>query len=211
MSKIVFRYFFDFIDGQEQWLNSMAMRGFRLKKSGIFTYTFDECEPGMYEYAVEFVGDRSYVKACDYREYLESVGLRTFRKNINLNVSFGKVRWRPYAKGWGQIATSPGGFNRELLILEKQRDGSPFELHTDVSDKLSAYQLVRRVYLWTVLMMFALIAITFIPGAIAPSVSDTGMWIFRAALAMIGAVVVIPAVKYHMIVRHLETENQLYH
>ncbi|WP_018750576.1 hypothetical protein [Paenibacillus sanguinis] len=34
----------------------------------------------------------------------------------------GKLRWRPYGKGWGQIATSPGTFNKELLILEKKRE-----------------------------------------------------------------------------------------
>lgn len=34
MSKTVFRYFFDFLDGQEKWLNKMAARGYRLKKCG---------------------------------------------------------------------------------------------------------------------------------------------------------------------------------
>lgn len=208
MSKTVIRHFFDFFDGQAQWLNRMAGQGYRLKKCGIFTYTFDECEPDKYEYAVEYVGDRAYTKACEYRQYLESVGLRTFTKNINLNISIGKVRWRPYAKGLGQIATSPGGYNKELLILEKQRDGSSFELHTDVSDKLSAYQSVRRAYLWAVLVMSALIAVTFIPGVSPLSVS--GIWILRAGLAAIGALIVIPAVKYHIIVGHLETANQLY-
>ena len=40
-------------------------------------------------------------------------------KNINLNHSIGKVRWRPFAGKYGQIATSPGNFNKELLIVEK--------------------------------------------------------------------------------------------
>lgn len=118
MSKTVFRYFFDFLDGQEKWLNSMAERGCRLTKCGKMTYTFDACVPGEYEYAIEFVGDRSYSKAKNYRVYLEEMGFRTLTKNINLNFSYGKVKWRPYAKGLGQIATSPGGFNKELLIVE---------------------------------------------------------------------------------------------
>lgn len=110
MKKTVFRYFFDFFDGQGKWLNSMAEHGYRLQKCGKMTYTFDKCKPAEYEYAVEYAGDKSYFKAKDYRGYLESMGFRTFTKNINLNFSFGKARWRPYAKGMGQIATSPGGF-----------------------------------------------------------------------------------------------------
>ncbi len=31
MSKIVFRYFFDFLNSQEKWLNRMAKDGYRLK------------------------------------------------------------------------------------------------------------------------------------------------------------------------------------
>ena len=49
MSKTVIRYFFDFLDGQEKWLNQMANRGYRLKKCGVLTYTFDQCEPEEYE------------------------------------------------------------------------------------------------------------------------------------------------------------------
>ena len=87
MSKTVFRYFFDFLDGQEKWLNSMAEQGYRLKKCGRMTYTFDECNPNEYEYAVEFIGDKSYFEGKDYRRYLEGLGFRTFTKNINLNFS----------------------------------------------------------------------------------------------------------------------------
>ena len=65
MSRTVFRYFFDFLDGQENWLNNMAEKGYRLKKCGRITYTFDECQPNEYEYAVEFVGDKAYSKAKD--------------------------------------------------------------------------------------------------------------------------------------------------
>lgn len=208
MSKTVFRYFFDFLDGQEKWLNSMAERGYRLKKCGKITYTFDACKPGEYEYAVEFVGDKSYSKAEDYREYLEGMGFRTFTKNINLNFPYGKVRWRPYAKGMGQIATSPGGFNRELLIVEKKRDGKPFEMHTDVHDKLDAYKSVRRAYFWAVLIMFGLVAATFIPNMSTLSVAMT--WVLRAAVAVVGILLIIPTVKYSLLVNRLRNENKIF-
>lgn len=208
MSKTVFRYFFDFLDGQEKWLNSMAERGYRLTKCGKMTYTFDACVPGEYEYAVEFVGDRSYSKAKNYRAYLEEMGFRTLTKNINLNFSYGKVKWRPYAKGLGQIATSPGGFNKELLIVEKKTDGKPLELHTDVQDKLEAYRTVRRAYSWAVLMMFGLAAVTFIPGA--SSMSAIMTWVLRAVVAIFGVLFLIPAVKYSLLVGRLREASNTF-
>jgi hypothetical protein len=207
MSRTVFKCFFDFLDGQEKWLNSMTERGYRLKKCGIITYVFDECEPNEYCYAVEFVGDQSYAKAKKYCKYLESMGFRTFTKNNNLNFSYGKVRWRPYGKGLGQIATSPGGFNKELLILEKKKDGTPFELHTDVHDKLNAYQSIRRVYSWVVLSIIALGVITFLPNA---SSAMTLIWILRAAILIFGVLYFIPFVKYSRFVRHLRQDSKIF-
>ncbi|MFA9379588.1 MAG: DUF2812 domain-containing protein [Acetanaerobacterium sp.] len=208
MSKTVFRYFFDFLDGQEKWLNTMAGKGYRLRECGKMTYLFDECEPGEYEYAVEYVGDRSYSKAKGYRGYLEEMGLRTLTKNINLNFSYGKGRWRPYAKGLGQTASSPGGFNKELLIVEKRKDAKPFTLHTDVRDKLEAYQAVRRAYFWAVLMMLGLIALTFVPTVSSLSVTMT--WVLRAVCAVFSILFLIPAVRYSLSVSRLKEESRTY-
>jgi hypothetical protein len=208
MSITVFRYFFDFLDGQEKWLNRMAKDGYRLKRCGKLTYAFDECAPNEYEYAVEFVGNQAYSKAKDYRKYLESMGFRTFTKNINLNFSYGKVRWRPYAKGMGQIATSPGGFNKEILILEKRRDGKPFELHTDIHNKLSIYKTVRRAYAWAVLMIVLLGAMTFIPNVL--SVSSPMAWCLRIALLIFFSLFVIPTVKYSSLVKYLKEESKIF-
>ncbi|HHV13459.1 MAG TPA: DUF2812 domain-containing protein [Clostridiales bacterium] len=208
MSKTVFRYFFDFLDGQEKWLNTMAGQGYRLKKCGRVTYTFDECTPNEYEYTVEFVGDKAYSQAKDYRRYLEGMGLRTFTKNINLNFSYGKVKWRPYAKGMGQIATSPGGFNRELLILEKRKDGKPFELHTDVHDKLDTYKTVRRAYVWAIFLLLGLTAMTFIPGV--SSMPPAMAWVLRAIILAFGILFIIPAVKYSSFVNRLKEESKTF-
>lgn len=208
MSKTVFRYFFDFLDGQEKWLNSMAEQGYRLKKCGKMVYIFEECKPNEYEYAVELVGDKSCSKAKDYRKYLESIGFRTFTKNINLNFSYGKVRWRPYARGMGKIATSPGGFNKELLILEKKKDGKPFELHTDVHDKLNTYKTLRHAYAWSVLLMLGLIAITFIPNVSSMSVAMT--WVFRGVMAVFSVLFIIPTVKYSLSVSKLKEESKTF-
>jgi len=207
MSKTVFRYFIDFLDGQEKWLNRMAERGYRLKKCGIMTYTFEECGPNEYEYAVEFVGDRSVSRAKDYRGYLEDVGYRAFTKNINLNFSYGKVKWRPYAKGLGQLATSPGGYNSELLILEKKRDEKPFALHTTVQDKRNTYQAVLHAYAWAVFAMLALTVVAFLPGESPPGAVT---WVLRAAVLLFGVLFLIPAVKYFFLVRRLKEESKTF-
>lgn len=208
MGKTVFRYFFDFLDGQEKWLNSMAEHGYRLKKCGKITYTFDTCNPREYEYTLEFVGDKAHSKAKAYRKYLESMGFRTFTKNINLNFSYGKIRWRPYAKGMGQIATTPGGFNKELLILEKKKDGRPFELHTDIQDKLNIYKAVRRVYTWAILMITLLGVMSFIPNAV--SISAPMAWALRVVLLIFGVLFAVPAVKYSSLVKYLKEESNTF-
>lgn len=208
MSKKVVRYFFDFLDGQEKWLNSMAKNGYRLKKCGIATYTFEECNPCEYEYNVEFVGTKSYAKMKDYQQYLEDMGLHTISKNINLNYSIGKVRWRPYAKGMGQIATSPGAFHNELLIIEKKKDGKDLELHTDVKDKLMIYKEVRRAYMWVILMMLGLMAVTFIPSL--SHASKSVLWALRGIIAIFGTLFLIPTLRYSSLVNRLQEESTTY-
>ncbi|MFT4145077.1 MAG: DUF2812 domain-containing protein [Mobilitalea sp.] len=208
MSKIVFRYFFDFLDGQMQWLNRMAEQGYRLKKCGRLIYIFDVCSPGEYEYTVEYVGDKGYAEAKKYRQFLEDMSFRTFTKNININYSYGKIKWRPYAKGLGQISTSPGGYNKELLILEKRKDGTPFNLHTDLHDKLNLYRTVKRAYAWAVFIILGLIAMTFFPNI--SSISAAMMWLARTFMLTIAILFAIPAVKYSSLIIQLKRENRIY-
>lgn len=205
MKKTAFRYFFDFINGQEQWLNRMSEKGCRLKKCGILSYTFERSAPGEYEYRVEFVGEKSAPKAKRYRSFLEEMGYRTLTKNINLNYVFGKIRWRPWGKCWGQIAVSPGSYNRELLIVEKKRDGKPFELHTDLRDRLSRCRAVCKGYAWALLSLLAILACTlFIPGA--ASVPGFWLWVIRAAAVLLLILYGIPAAAYYKILRSLKKE-----
>jgi hypothetical protein len=132
MKKTFVRCFIDFTDKQEKWLNDMAERGFRLLSCGKLVYRFEQCVPDEYQYRVEFVGDKSYAKNKDYKSFLEGLGYRVITKNINLNWSFGKARFRPWADGCGKIASSPGAYNKELLIVEQRKDDKPFALHTDI-------------------------------------------------------------------------------
>ena len=86
------------------------------------------------------------------------MGYKLFFKNINLNYSVGKVHWRPWAEKGGRIATNATTFNRELLIVEKENDGKPFELHTSYDDKENYYRNLRNPWL-LILLMFAIFAV----------------------------------------------------
>lgn len=183
----------------------MAEKGWRLKRCGIASYGFERSAPGEYEYRVEFVGEKSYPKEKQYRAFLEDTGYRTLTKNVNLNYSFGKAVWWPWAQGTGQIATSPGSYNRELLIVEKKRDGKPFELHTDLQDRLSRYRFVLKAYFWNVaLLLILLLVLLWAAG----SASGFWLWAVRAAAAALLILYGIPAVKYCRSYRSLREESK---
>ncbi|NLM57907.1 MAG: DUF2812 domain-containing protein [Clostridium sp.] len=46
------------------------------------------------------------------------------------------------------MATYPGSYNKELLIVERKRDGKPFELHTDLGDIVRYYRRLMNAYLF---------------------------------------------------------------
>jgi hypothetical protein len=174
LTKRVHRYFFDFLDGQKNWLNEQAAQGWRLVKCGQLYYDFESCNPGEYEYTVEFVADRAHGDAREYRGFLESLGYTVFFKNITVGAAYGKVRWRPWAQGKGQFVTAPGGYFNELLIVEKRSDGKPFELHTDLSDKLPLYTRIRNALLMPIFMS-VLTASMFLGFAFQFNVASVGM------------------------------------
>lgn len=153
--KRCYRFFSGFLNSQEKWLNKMANEGYRLVNTGKMTYDFIECDKGEYEYVIEFVAHRSYKNAKEYKNFLEELGYTVFYKNINLNYSIGKVRWRPYGRGMGQISTNPGSFNKELLIVEKKKDGTPFVLHSTNLDKADYHKPLRNAWITLMLMLFA--------------------------------------------------------
>lgn len=147
MRKMCYRFFAGLLNVQERWLNKMAGKGYRLVRTGKLLYEFEECEPGQVQYCVEFIGQKSNSSAKEYHDFLEDMGYRVFYKNINLNESVGKIRWRPWAEKGGKIAADVTTFNRELLIVEKKSDGRPFELHTSYEDRQRYYKTLRNPYL----------------------------------------------------------------
>ncbi|MDR0948485.1 MAG: DUF2812 domain-containing protein, partial [Lachnospiraceae bacterium] len=154
MEKKVYRFFLDYTKGQETWLNKMSEKGWRLKKCGQLSYTFERCEPGEYEYAVEFVGHLSNEKSKNYKQFLDEMGYRTIYKNVNVGASVIKVKWRPWAEGAGQIATTPGNIYKELIIVEKRKDGTTFDLHTDLTDQIEILRKISTPYYYVAPMLF---------------------------------------------------------
>ncbi|MDE7326633.1 MAG: DUF2812 domain-containing protein [Lachnospiraceae bacterium] len=148
MSKKYYRFYGGLITAQERWLNRMAAKGLRLISTGKMLYEFEECSPGQFQYRVEFIGQKSKKDAAEYRNFLEDMGYRVFFKNINLNYSAGKVVYCPWAEKGGRISTTSTTYNRELLIVEKEDDGKPLELHTTLEDKQNYYKTMRRPMLF---------------------------------------------------------------
>lgn len=145
------KYFFfgSFLSAQEKWLNKMASKGYRLVRTEKLMYEFEECQPNEFQYHVEFIGEKSKEHAEEYKRFLEDeMGYRVMYKNINLNYSVGKVRYRPWAEKGGRIATNSTTFNRELLIVEKENDEKPFELHTSYDDMISYYKILQKPWLF---------------------------------------------------------------
>ena len=159
MSKKCYRFFGGLLNTQEKWLNKMSEKGYRLVRTGKLLYEFEKCKPDEVTYCVEFIGEKSKESSIDYANFLEDMGYKVCFKNINLNDSVGKVRWRPWAERGGRIATNTTTFNREILIAEKTNDGKPFELHTSYDDQEKYYRNLRNPWL-SLLLMFALFAVT---------------------------------------------------
>ena len=146
MNKTYYRFFGGLMASQERWLNRMAQQGLRLVETGKLSYTFAPCQPGQYQYRVEYVGNKSRQGGEEYAEFLEGFGYRTFFKNINLNYSVGKVQLRPEADPGGRLATNRTTYNRELLIVEGP-GGEPLQLWTTHEDRLTYCKTLQKPWL----------------------------------------------------------------
>ena len=148
MRKVIFKYFFDAIDGQQKWLNEMADQGYRLTGVTNYSFRFEACEPGTYHYDVELVTEKTYPALMRRRDILTEQGFHSFSKNMNINVSIGKAgSWN---KGNGSDLSEPA--NHELLILESKKENYTSVKITESEDIISKYRDIRAVYLFLLLL-----------------------------------------------------------
>ncbi|WP_236915366.1 DUF2812 domain-containing protein [Clostridium sp. Cult2] len=143
--KKIFRIFLNPMGSQEKWLNQMSEKGHRLVNVGRFFYTFENCEANEYQYSIDYVGNKNYKELKEYKQFIEEIGIKYYEKPINIGqFSWGKARLRPFANQGGRIATSKGMINRELLILEKKNNGKPFEIYSNIEDKIYRLKEIRK-------------------------------------------------------------------
>lgn len=70
---IKFRIYFD-KDEETKWLNEMSKQGWAFKSFFAGFYTFEECEPGQYEYQIDF-GDKLCSVSEDYRNFMSEASI----------------------------------------------------------------------------------------------------------------------------------------
>ena len=197
MIKTCLRYFGGFISAQEKWLNKMAKKGYKLVKAGKLMYKFESCDKGKYQYCVDFIADKSHRDAESYKQFLEGCGYTVYYKNVNLGLSFGKVRFRPWAKGSGKVSSDFTTLYKELLIVEKLNDGKPFELHTSNEDKISYYKNWRNIWL-TYFALFALMSLIFLFNPIVSIV-----------LGALGICALIPVIAYQVQIGKIKKQSNI--
>lgn len=181
----------------------MAAKGYRLVGTTQITYDFEPCEPNAYEYRVEFAAGKQFRERDEYRQFLHNLGYKTFWKNINLNLSLGKIKVRPWAEGTGKAAFSPGSYGKELLIVEKQRDGKRFELHTGLSDRIGYYRTLRNAWIFTSfagLVLLLAVAAGRLPKSLPAIAGGVG-------LALLG---IVPGIDYSFVVRDFLQEKRIH-
>lgn len=164
MKKRVKKFFWLFFTSQEQWLNKMSEEGWRLAGTTIGGYEFEACEKGRYRYKVAYVANRSKESAEAYVKSLEGCGYRVWFKNANLNYSAGKAEVRPWAEEGGRVATEKTTLHKELLIIEKENDGTAFELCATFEQRYDSYNRLR---MWGIIGLVAAVALAIIGNSLA--------------------------------------------
>ncbi len=172
---------------QAKWLNKMAARGWRLVDTGKLRYTFDKCEPGEYQYAADFVGNFSRAHGDDYAEFLSGFEYRTWFKNVNLQWSYGKMRWNPTGEPGARISSERTNLDREILIVERRAEPGEFKLYTSAEDELEVLRDMRRRSLYPAVLFAALGALAIALKLCTP-VQSLAFWVCAALFAVPSAV-----------------------
>ena len=70
---IKFRLYYD-KDKDEAFLNSMAKKGYAMRRFFLGFYTFEKCEPNEYTYRVDLIKDKSQKELEEYIELITETG-----------------------------------------------------------------------------------------------------------------------------------------
>ncbi len=201
-----FKFFFSPVIGLTKWLNKMSDEGYRLMKVGNIFFYFDECEKGKYRYAVDYVANKSYSDLKDYESFLQESNIRCIEKQGSIGkVSFGNIRWRPFADKGAKIATSNGMIKREFLILEKENDGNPFEIYTTIEDKINALKIMRRPTI--TMIIFAAVMLIFANLNIETLSFKGNKMAFSIFIGVVGVISIINLLRFNLEIKRLEKDS----
>lgn len=165
----------------ENWLNTMAKKGYRLKSIHNCIYDFEKTDKN-YRYATQFIGANSATENESYIEMLKEGSGRVYRAPLNQgSLVLGKIRLRPYARESGKIANSFQGYNKEILVVENEGD-KVLELLTNKADLAKQFKDLYNTYLWGFLILLLL----FLYGVFKCCKRHFPTWFF--GIALIGAV-----------------------
>ncbi|MNJ50992.1 hypothetical protein D3C77_462840 [compost metagenome] len=94
--------------------------------------------------------EKTYPALMRRRDILVEQGFHSFSKNMNINVSIGKVKAGSWNKGNGSDLSEPA--NHELLILESKKEEHVTVKVTDSEDIIRKYRDIRGVYFFLLLL-----------------------------------------------------------
>lgn len=138
-----YRYFIDFINHQENWLNKMAKKGYRLTGITRVSYDFEPCEFHDYTYVVQYVADKTREELSSYRSYLDDMNYVYYEKNMNIQNGYrAKIRYNGKRL---HVATNPGLLNKELLIIEVPT-GHTLDIFTTAYECYKYYAIIRNIF-----------------------------------------------------------------
>jgi len=83
-----FRLFLNPIEGQEKWLNERVKEGLKLSKVWRFIYKFEKCKPNQYQYAVDYIGNKSDTERKAYESLLDELGIRYYESKRQLRPTY---------------------------------------------------------------------------------------------------------------------------
>lgn len=151
------KFFCDPVFGVKEYLNRMAEQGYRLIQVHGFLYDFQRTDKRRF-YETQFVGGSSHRDINGYVDMLRQSGKKIFRAPLNQgNIALGKLRLRPFAGGSGKISNTFMDYNKEILIVESDREEPLLTDHRDVAEH---YRVVRNAYLQGLLVELVLLAVS---------------------------------------------------
>lgn len=158
MKKI--KIFLNPIDQIPKWLNNLARKGYRLKSVNNFVYNFEKTN-AKFKYFVEFIGHNPNSYNLDYINRLNNSGHKCFRVPLNqMNISYGKIKFRPLARNGAKISTSFDNYNKEFLIIEF-KDNEKINSIISNNDIAVSYKQTRNAYIQGAIIIALLIAMFF--------------------------------------------------